>query len=63
MLDLVAHAKDHFPYGYHFVNSDFRPCCYGVARCIILVHTYQDSAHSNYIATGSNTIKSMQEGE
>ena len=21
---------------YHFVNSDFRPCCYGVARCIIL---------------------------
>ena len=31
-LDLVAHAQDHFHYGYHFASSYFRPCCYGVAR-------------------------------
>ena len=60
-LDLVAHAQDHFPYGYHFANRDFRPSCYGIAMvllwCIILkkVHTYKDNAHSNHIATGSNS--------
>ena len=55
-LDIVAHVQDHFPYGYQFVNSDFRPCRYSVARCINLkkiVHTYKDNAHSNHIATGS----------
>ena len=26
VLDPVEHAQDHFHYGYHFVNSDFRPC-------------------------------------
>ena len=56
-LDLVAHAQDHFRYGYYFVNSDFRPCYYGVARCINLkklVYTYQVSTPGNHIATGSN---------
>ena len=36
ILDPVEHAQDHFLYCYQFVNSDFRPCCYGVARCINL---------------------------
>ena len=42
------------------VPCDFRPCCYGVVRCIILkklVHIYQDNAHSNHIATGSKLLK------
>ena len=54
--------KTTFPTVYNFVNSDFRPCCYGVARCIILkkiVHTYQDNAHSNHIATGSSTFRQL----